>query len=269
LYNNKNDDSTEYSRSVRLREEVESPFSKVRLFVSLALLGGAVISLLLSLARIAAALQGINPELMSQSLTNVGVDMAGILLLGLLLQRDLAAQASRLARATKGAALAKLTVRASGQLVSSVSPSNTFVTPLSSFRSGRGLEKRVVIGVAGLERLQQVVQEDVTRLKEALLVNDLIFIPVVIPFPSSLQSFWTDELPPCVALPVLTNDWKQVMEDEVQQARKQGIDVENDGVSVVLKKNGRVGQRTKGIRLETMVQNVQARRESGMDVKNI
>ena len=39
--------------------------------------GGALTSLFLSLARIAAASSGINPDLMQESLINAGVDLAG------------------------------------------------------------------------------------------------------------------------------------------------------------------------------------------------
>jgi len=38
---------------------------------------------------------------------------------------------------------------------------------------------------------------------------------------------------------------------------------------VILKKNGRVGQRTRGIFLERMVGEVEGRRQAGMDVTNI
>ena len=50
---------------------------------------------------------------------------------------------------------------------------------------------------------------------------------------------------------------------------KQGVDVNGRGFSIVLKKNGRVGQRTKGINLKRMVGDVNARKLSGMDVRNI
>jgi hypothetical protein len=63
--------------------------------------------------------------------------------------------------------------------------------------------------------------------------------------------------------------WRSVIEDEAEQAIQQGVDIEKDGFCVILKKNGRVGQRTKGIFLENMVADITQRLEMGMDIKNI
>ena len=109
--NNNNNNNNEYTRDVRLREEAESPFRRVRFFLYFSLGGGALTSLFLSLARIAAASSGINPDLLQESVFNAGVDVAGLVVLAVLFQRDLAQQESRLKRATKGASLAKLAIR--------------------------------------------------------------------------------------------------------------------------------------------------------------
>ena len=66
-----------------------------------------------------------------------------------------------------------------------------------------------------------------------------------------------------------SHNWKNVIDDEATEAVSQGVDVLNEGFCVVLKKNGKVGQRTKGINLQTLLGNVVARREAGMDVTNI
>ena len=71
----------DYSRNVRLREEAESPFRRVRFFVYALLGAGALVSLLLSLARIAAASSGINPDFLSESVANAGIDLVGLVLL--------------------------------------------------------------------------------------------------------------------------------------------------------------------------------------------
>jgi len=70
-------------------------------------------------------------------------------------------------------------------------------------------------------------------------------------------------------LPVGNTAWQTVLEDEAQTALGQGVDIEKDGFCVILKKNGRVGQRTKGIFLERMVAMVEDRQSKGMDVTNI
>lgn len=268
----------QYSRDLYLREEAESPFRKVRFFVYTVLAGGALTSLAVSGARVAAGLSGINTDLLSESLTNVAVDVVGLGLLAVLFQRDLEAQESRLKRASKGAELAKLQVRASKRLVAesdlveSRKPAGaadgrteTFTVNLSSLRRGRGIEKRVVIAVGGSERVSKVLDE-ASRLRDQLEISDLLVVPVVLPSGGAPEV--TQSLPDCVALPVGAS-WLAVVQDEAEEARKQGVDVSKDGFCVILKKNGRVGQRTKGIFLAQMVGEVESRKAKGFDVANI
>jgi hypothetical protein len=261
------DERPEYSRDVRLREEAESPFRKVRFFFYASLAGGAATSLAVSLARIAAASAGVNADLMQESLTNAAVDIGGLVVLGFLYKRDVDAQESRLKRATKGAELAKLIIRGSKSVLGEAGDSDSsgaVTTTLSALRRGRGIEKRVVIATAGKEKLQEIVQ-DAAALNDSLVMNDLVIVPVVYPQGTAPV---LDDVPECVALP-LGNSWKTIVDDETAEARKQGVNVENDGISIVLKKNGRVGQRTRGVFLGRMVGEVVERRESGMDVSNI
>lgn len=271
----------EYSREVRLREEAESPFRKVRFFLYITLLGGALTSLAVSVARIAAAAAGVNTDLMQESLVNAGVDIAGIVVVGGLYKRDVDAEQSRLKRATKGAELAKLMVRASKQIIDGVAAASeddgtTFTTSLASLRRGRGIEKRVVIAAGGVEKIAQVLR-DARELAADMDMNDLVLVPVVMPQgvaparPRMLDDTTAEgAFPSCVALPVAVgNNWKNVIDEEAAEAVKQGVDIEKEGFCVVVKKNGRVGQRTRGIFLDNMVGNVAARREAGMDVSNI
>lgn len=266
----------EYSREIRLREEAESPFRKVRLFLYAAILGGAFTSLAVSTARIAAGMSGINTDLLEQSAINAGVDVAGIVLFGFLFKRDVDAQESRLKRAAKGAEFAKLTIRgspvllegavgaASGQLAGKAA----MTAPLSSLRRGRGVDKRVVIASAGKDKIKEVL-EDTCNLAESLMLNDLVVVPVVYPQGTAPLGLDIELLEQdCVALPAGGN-WRSIINDEASEAISQGVDIENEGFSIVLKKNGRVGQRTKGIYLGRMVGEVTERRAAGMDVSNI
>ena len=140
--------------------------------------------------------------------------------------------------------------------------------PLSSLRSGRGVEKRVVIVVAGKERLKQVLEE-AQDLKEALALNDLVVVPVVHPqgtAPLGLDPELLEQ--DYIALPA-GGAWRSVMSDETAEAEQQGVNLESEGICVIIKKNGRIGQRTKGVFLNRMVGEVAERREAGMDVTNI
>jgi hypothetical protein len=265
LFQSQQDKNQEnYSRDLLLREEVESPFRKARFFLYAGLGAGAFISLLLSLARIAAAASGINTDLLQESAANAAIDAGGLALLFVLWQNDVKAQQSRLQRASKGAEIAKLQVRASKVLLDE-GETGTFTTTLASMRRGRGLEKRVVIVAGTKENIDQVLQL-AGQLQDDLALNDLLLVPVVLP--QAVPPATADSLPSCVALPVGAQ-WKTFMDDEVQEAEDQEVDWEREGFCIILKKNGRVGQRTRGIFLENMVGEVTKRREAGMDVTNI
>jgi hypothetical protein len=281
--NNGENGRTEYSRDVRLREEAESPFRKVRYFLYFNLAGGAVSSLFISLTRIAAAASGINVELMDESVRNAIIDITGLVAVGYFWRQDSKSEESRLKRATKGAELAKLNVRASKALLLSdvdttaSSPDEvaaaslgTFTTTLASFRRQRGIEKRVVLAVGGADRIQQVLEE-ARQLQPELAANDLVVVPIVMPAGvAPYTSSETATVPTNIALPVNAgNNWKRLMSEEAEEAKSQGVDIESEGFCVILKKNGRVGQRTRGIFLNNLVGNVVARKEAGMDVKNI
>lgn len=257
-------DKEKYSRELRLREEAESPFRKVRQFITIALMGGAMTSLAVSSARILAAMNGVNTDLMEESVVNAGVDIVGAAGLAFVYKRDVEAQESRLKRASKGAEFAKLMIRGTfGDL-----NGKSIVTSLSTLRRGRGLEKRAVIVAAGKDRITTVLQEAAT-LSKSLSLNDLVIVPVVMPQCNAPLGLDTDLIEQDnIALPAGGN-WVSVIMDEASEAKEQNIDVEKDGFCVVLKKNGRVGQRTKGINLARMCGEVEERQALGMDVKNI
>ena len=226
---------------------------------------GALTSLAVSGARVAAGMAGINTDLMDESITNIEADAAGLIVLGLLYKRDLDAQNSRLKRAAKGAELASLMIRGSPALLNTGTKSA--VIPLSSFRRGRGIEKRVVIAAGGKDIIEKTLEE-AKEFGDALIANDLVIVPVVLPQGTGPLGLDKDLEQEYLALPAGGN-WLSVIADEAKTAEDQDIDVLGEGICVILKKNGRVGQRTKGIFLDKMVGEVTQRREMGMDVKNI
>jgi hypothetical protein len=251
----------EYSRELLLREEAESPFRKVRFFFYISLAGGAATSLAVSVARIAAGLAGINADLLNESLTNAGVDVGGLAVLAFLYLRDLKAQEARLKQAFKGAALAKLTIRGSKSIITGLDAaseasedSEMFTTTLASLRRGRGIEKRVVITAGGKDKIAEIIKEAV-KLQDRIEMSDLLIVPVIMPQGVAPDLSGMD-MPSCVALPV-GNNWKFVVDDEAEEAVNQGVDIEKEGFCVILKKNGRVGQRTRGVFLERMVGEVE------------
>jgi hypothetical protein len=261
IFMSQQQEKPEYSRELLLREEAESPFRKVRFFFYISLAGGAATSLAVSVARIAAGLAGINADLLNESLTNAGVDVGGLAVLAFLYLRDLKAQEARLKQAFKGAALAKLTIRGSKSIITGLDAaseasedSEMFTTTLASLRRGRGIEKRVVITAGGKDKIAEIIKEAV-KLQDRIEMSDLLIVPVIMPQGVAPDLSGMD-MPSCVALPV-GNNWKFVVDDEAEEAVNQGVDIEKEGFCVILKKNGRVGQRTRGVFLERMVGEVE------------
>lgn len=138
---------------------------------------------------------------------------------------------------------------------------------MASLRRGRRIEKRVVIAVAGPERMSHVLEE-AKSLEDELTFNDLLVIPYVLGSPDIVETLSFD-LPDCIAVPTGGTPWRSMVEDEMSEATNQGIDVKTERFSIILKKNGRIGQRARGIFLRNMVADVSARASMGMDVTNI
>jgi hypothetical protein len=208
-------------------------------------------------------------SLLDESVKNAGINLARIVVIGFLFKRDMDAQSSRIKRAARGTKLAALQIQASKKLQDELETNNsaTFVTNLSSLHWGHGLEKHVVIGAMGRDKLMDVIKE-AEQLRDSLTMSDLLVVPIILPSGISLTLDEGTVLPECVVLPV-GRGWSELLNDETFEARKQGVDVETEGICIVLKKNGWVRQQTKGIFLRNMVVDVEACRKLGLDVKNI
>ena len=113
----------EYSQSSRLREEVEAPFAKVRLFVWPALMAGAAIATYFAGTSLLAEAVGAR-EPAPDSLVNLGVDLAAVAAIGTVWRRDLQARDSRLKRLSAGAAMAALRVELGGDAAGVCSPTS-------------------------------------------------------------------------------------------------------------------------------------------------
>ena len=63
---------------------------------------------------------------------------------------------------------------------------------------------------------------------------------------------------------------KSVIGAECERAVEQGLDPESQGFTIIIKKNGRIGQRIKGLPNYTrLIGDVEERKAKGMDVDNI
>ncbi|KAG5192630.1 hypothetical protein JKP88DRAFT_271111 [Tribonema minus] len=245
----------EQMQKMRLREEVENPFRKVRLFFLYSFVASGTVGFLIAALRTIALTQGIDqgqafPELAQ----NIGIDLAAIIGSALLIKRDLAAQNSRLVRMEIGAKLAGLKVRTQVE-------SEEATIPLSAFRRQRGRDKRVAIVVGGADAVAASLSTAIPYSDE-LDRADIVLVPL-----SQLEEAVGQKH---VALPVMLNSWQEWVDTEVATATGQGFDVLRDGFAVILKKNGRVGTRSKGCPpWNVLVGDVQARVAANMDTTNI
>jgi hypothetical protein len=123
-----------------------------------------------------------------------------------------------------------------------------------------------VIVAAGSEKMKDIIN-DAKQLSDQLTLSDLVVVPVILPS-GAAPTVDMEGLPDCVALPV-GNNWRDLVENEADEAQQQGVNPLEDGISIIVKKNGKVGQRTKGVFLGRMVGDVTGRREMGLDVSSI
>ncbi|CAM9924391.1 unnamed protein product [Ascophyllum nodosum] len=267
---------------MRLRVEAESPFRKVRIFIFSAFVISATVGFIVSGTRLLALTAGINQGQDFQELgTNIVIDLAAIGISAWQVKRDVDAQDGRLARMEIGAKLAGLKIRLQQE------DDKSMVT-LSALRRDRGRDKRVAVLVGGLETVRESL-ESALPYGEALETSDILIVPLVLEArpgggsagapatdPSRFQASGREnDLEAAVgrahvAMPVALNRWQEYVDTEVETALSQGIDPLNQGFSLVLKKNGRIGARSKGCPpWGTLVSDVKNRELRGMDTKNI
>eukprot|EP00904_Undaria_pinnatifida_P009430 jgi/Undpi1/5617/HiC_scaffold_2.g00892.m1 len=261
---------------LRLRVEAESPFRKVRIFIFSSFVISATVGLLVSTTRAIALSQGIDQGQAADELAlNIAVDLGAIAASVFLVRRDLAAQDARMTRMEIGAKLAGLKVRMQ------LKDDQSTVT-LSALRRDRGRDKRVAVLVGGPDAVRSSL-ESALPYGEALENSDILIVPLVLEGSPGgggasqglRASGGENDLESAagmahVGLPVALNRWQEYIDSEVETAVSQGIDPVKDGFSLVLKKNGRIGARSKGCPpWGTLVGDVERRKASGMDTTNI
>jgi len=256
--------SEEQEEAAQLRrnlvEEIETPYRNFRYFLYAALGSGALVSFVINLPRLAANLSGINAESTNDTVLNLVINALAIALLYFFYDRDRQAQLKRLERIKIGGSIAALRVRfqGSGERVK-----------LADLRRGRGRARRVVLVAASAAGLREAVAA-AAPLSAKLVECDLLVVPVTLPLggPAADLDAAATALDH-IALPA-EGEWKSVIGAECERAVEQGLDPESQGFTIIIKKNGRIGQRIKGLPNYTrLIGDVEERKAKGMDVDNI
>lgn len=249
-----------YTAKQRLREEIESPFRNVRLFFFGSSAGSAFVALYFSaLATLKAGMGGYaDAAPLDESLRNVGINSAGVVVCAALALREWRAGERNLKRIAKGGALAAL-----GLTTASTNERRT----VADYRRG----SRVLLAVGGDEYVRAVARSlnaEGNRSPEAVAGADLLVVPVVLEGDDAAdlrvgdaRTVWrtTEQVEgvdhdldvtrsdAVVAFPIGTRDWDDYLESELEQATKQGFDCLTKGFTITVKKNGKILRRTTGL----------------------
>jgi hypothetical protein len=303
----------DYTEVQKLRAEVESPFSQVRLFVFPALFAAASIATYFAATALLASSMGVRDP-SPTGFQDLAIDVGSMAALGLLWRRETQIRESRLKRIAFGSKLAKLRVY---QLVAD--PNTEALKPrqavsLADLRRGRGQARRVVVLCAPADKLRASL-EGACRSAAALSAADFLVVPLissgetsepqleapslellqelasrsgdaaavsgsVVPVPARGETQpplpWDTAVPDAVggwpvALPQTAGPaWTAALSSELEQAMNQDGAVMSRGLTIVLKKNGRVGTRRLGTPdWDSMLADVNARKMAGLDTTNI
>jgi len=248
-----------YTSKQRLREEVESPFRKVRLaFFGFSSISAAVAFYFSAITALKSNMgfEGMIP--FDEALIQVAINAGGAIGFALLANRELKVGQANLDRIAKGGLLARLPVE-----------------PAMEGESKRTLKEyrrasRVVIAAGGEEYINQLTLSlnsdqlaDTNTLPSSLANVDIVIVPVLLNEqyqPVNTQEAWENANPSetdrnfdhtraneVVAFPSELPMWNEYLKSDVETAKGQGYDVLEKGITITVKKNGRILRRATGL----------------------
>jgi hypothetical protein len=249
-----------YTVKQRLREEVESPFRKIRFFFFASSTGSALTALYFSATNALKAYLGTYSDAMplDEALTSCGINLGGAIVCGFLAVRDYNIGQANLERIARGGKLAKLAVAPAFE--------EKTVRTLADYRRN----SRVLICAGGKEYIEDVCRSlnadqlsDVNTLPEAIEGADLIVVPVLLSSNTSVgdtkaawrettagsaenSNFDVSRADNVVAFPWNNGPWMEYLTSEIETAEKQKFDVLSKGITLTVKKNGKILRRATG-----------------------
>jgi hypothetical protein len=252
-----------YTVKQRLFEEVESPFRKVRLVFFASSAGSALTALYFSALNTIKAVVGGYTDAMplDEALTNDAINIVAAIVCGYLAYRDYQAGQANLERIARGGKLASLAVEpaAGGKRLT-----------LANYRRSN----RVLIAAGGQEYIAKLARSmnadqltDSNIIPEKLKETDVIVVPVLLKEgsgvmsatdtmevwkaveadPEEYRNFDITRADNVIAFPKGTRGWTDYLEFEINTASNQGFDVMEKGITLIVKKNGKILRRATGL----------------------
>jgi Low psii accumulation1 / Rep27 len=259
-----------YSVKQRLREEIESPFRKVRLVFFASSTGSALTALYFSALNTIKAVAGGYSDTppLDECLTSDAINIGAAVICAFLAYREYNVGEKNLERIARGGKLASLVVETAAD--DETGTGRRQRRQLASYRR----HSRVLIAAGGqdyISRLSRSLNAD--QLKDTNIIPsklaevDVLVVPVLLVKDRKIsmgdaKSFWKNvaadpdggdrnfdpsRSDSVVAFPVGYGQWMDYLASEVDTALQQGFDVLEKGITLTVKKNGRILRRATGL----------------------
>jgi len=256
----------------RLREEIDSPFRKVRLLFFSLSVGSALTAFYFSALNTIKAMVGgyVDAPPLDEALTSDAINIVSAVVCGVLAYREYKVGQSNLKKLARGGKLASL-------VVEPAEPGSKRLQ-MKSYRR----VSRVLVAAGGRDYISSLARSmaadqlnDINIIPEKLAEVDVVVVPVLLEnlSPGSrkknpkydvgdTRAFWkngVESVPETdsnfdisradavVSFPIGSNEWNDYLESEIETAATQGYDVLKKGITLTIKKNGKVLRRATGL----------------------
>lgn len=259
-----------YTLKQRLREEIDSPFRKVRLAAFAGSFASALIALYFSaLSTVKAVVGGYSDAIpLDEALTSDAINFTAVVACGFFAFREYKTGEANLAKLARAGKLASLVLEPAARL-----PNNKrSLVEMKSYRRSN----RVLIAAGGKEYISALAKsmasdqlKDTNIIPEKLLEVDVVIVPVLLEkrnqniVVGDTRAFWRDGVEATVtendrnfdinkandvvSLPQGPNAWIDYLNADIETATKQGFDVLEKGITIIVKKNGKILRRATGL----------------------
>lgn len=258
-----------YTMKQRLREEIDSPFRKVRIAFFGASFASALIASYFSALNTIKALVGGYADAMplDEALTSDAINLVAVFACGFLVYRDFKKGQVNLEKLARAGKLASLVVEPARLQADK----KRRLVEVKSYRRSN----RVLIAAGGRDFISFLAKslasdqlKDANILPQKLLEVDFVIVPVLLEklnekiVVGDTRAFWRDGVETTItendrnfdinrandviSFPQGPNAWNSYLDSEIETAISQSFDVLQKGITVTIKKNGKILRRATG-----------------------